>query len=71
MPWMPTDSCRVEIFKIYFRHLQIKIFHLGKSLRAEDTKGVIKIRKSKKDWKKKNKRTSIDVQNITHMHMYI
>jgi len=37
----------------------------------EDTKGVIKIRKSKKDkqhnvQKKKDKRTNNDVQNITH-----
>jgi hypothetical protein len=37
----------------------------------EDTKGVIRVRKSKKDGqhirqKKKDKRTNNDIQNITH-----
>jgi hypothetical protein len=37
----------------------------------EDTKGVIRVRKSKKDrqhirQKKKDKRTNNDIQNITH-----
>jgi hypothetical protein len=72
----PLDCCLasiqlfsiVPIFMIFLLDLKKKMF--------EDTKGVIRIRKSKKNRQrngqnKKENRTNIDLQNITHFFFQI
>ena len=49
----------------------MKVEHRNGKKNLEDTKGVIRVRKSKKDrqhndQEKKDKRTNNDLQNITH-----
>ena len=62
-----SSAIRLNIY----RYQQYNHKYNKKIKEFEDTKGVIKIRKSKKDrqhnsQKKKDKRTNNDLQNITH-----
>jgi len=59
----------VSVIQLYFVCIYIHFAYHQLDQEIEDTKGVIRIRKSKKDRqrngeKKKNKRTNNDLQNI-------